>query len=49
MFRPGGEGPVSEIGDIGKVLHLLELRFRVEHRNLGDILERIGRSIPGGT
>jgi Zn-finger nucleic acid-binding protein len=49
VFRPGGEGPVAEIGDIGKVLHLLELRFRVEHRNLGDILERIGRSIPGGT
>jgi Zn-finger nucleic acid-binding protein len=49
VFRPGGEGPVAEIGDLGKVLHLLELRFRVEHRNLGDILERIGRSIPGGT
>jgi Zn-finger nucleic acid-binding protein len=45
----GGEGPVSELRDMGKVLHLLELRFRVEHRNLSDILERISRSIPGGT
>lgn len=44
----GGEGPLSELKDLGKVLHLLELRFRVEHKNLGDILERISRSIPGG-
>jgi Zn-finger nucleic acid-binding protein len=49
VFKPGGEGPGSELRDLGKVLHLLELRFRVEHQNLGGILERISRGIPGGT
>jgi Zn-finger nucleic acid-binding protein len=49
VFKPGGEGPVSEIRDLGKVLHLLELRFFVQHEKLGKAVERIGRSIPGGT
>lgn len=45
----GGEGPGSEVSDFLKVLHLLELRFVVEHGKFSDTLRRLGRGIPGAT
>jgi len=43
----GAESFRSEIGDFLKVLHLLELRFKVEHPNIVAALERAARGVPG--
>jgi Zn-finger nucleic acid-binding protein len=37
----------SELGSFFKVLHLLELRFGVEHRNVAEALRSAGRGVPG--
>ncbi len=37
----------SEAGAFLKVLHLLELRFGVEHKNIAEALRSAGRAIPG--
>lgn len=37
----------SEVGAFFKVLHLLELRFGVEHKNIAGLLGSAGRGIPG--
>jgi len=37
----------SEAGAFFKVLHLLELRFGVEHKNIAETLRSAGRGIPG--
>jgi Zn-finger nucleic acid-binding protein len=43
----GGEGPLAEARDFAKVLHLLELRFVVQHLNLAAALRAAARGIPG--
>ena len=43
----GREGLRSEIGDIAKVLHLLELRFVVQHARIADTLRTVTRGVPG--
>lgn len=43
----GPESFRSEIGDFLKVLHLLELRFKVEHPSIAAALERAARGVPG--
>ncbi len=42
----GPEGPRSELADLAKVLHLLELRFIVEHSDFAATLQRIAK-VPG--
>jgi Zn-finger nucleic acid-binding protein len=37
----------SEAGSFFKVLHLLELRFGVEHKNIAEVIGSAGRGIPG--
>ena len=37
----------SEAGAFFKVLHLLELRFGVEHKNIAELVRSAGRGIPG--
>ena len=37
----------SEVSAFLKVLHLLELRFGVEHKNIAQILRSAGRGFPG--
>lgn len=37
----------SEAGAFFKVLHLLELRFGVEHKNIATLIRSAGRGIPG--
>ena len=44
----GPESFRSEIGDFLKVLHLLELRFIVQHPNVAAGLQRAARGVPGG-
>jgi Zn-finger nucleic acid-binding protein len=43
----GPESFRSEIGDFLKVLHLLELRFIVQHPNVAAGLQRAARGVPG--
>jgi Zn-finger nucleic acid-binding protein len=43
----GAESFRSEIGDFLKVLHLLELRFIVQHGNIAAGLQRAVRGVPG--
>lgn len=43
----GPEGVASELADFAKVLHLLELRFVVQHKNLAEALRSAARGIPG--
>ncbi len=39
----GSEGPISELKDLGRVLHLLQLRFAVEHPSLRAFLNSLPR------
>jgi Zn-finger nucleic acid-binding protein len=41
------EGVASEVMDFLKVLHLLELRFVVQHRNIATALRTASRGVPG--
>ena len=43
----GRESIPSEIADFLKVLHLLELRFIVQHKNIGAALQAASRGVPG--
>ena len=43
----GRESIPSEIADFLKVLHLLELRFIVQHKNIGAALQTASRGVPG--
>jgi len=43
----GPEGFFSEVADFAKVLHLLELRFVVQHKNLSEALRSASRGMPG--
>lgn len=37
----------SELADVAKVLHLLELRFVVQHKNIASALRSAARGVPG--
>jgi Zn-finger nucleic acid-binding protein len=43
----GPEGVASELSDFAKVLHLLQLRFVVQHTNLAEALRSAARGFPG--
>jgi len=43
----GPEGGRSELGDLGRVLYLLQLRFAVQFPDLAATLRAIGRGTPG--
>lgn len=43
----GPEGARSELGDFAKVLHLLQLRFVVQHKNIAAALRSAARAFPG--